>query len=810
MTLFADVLVDTYTDLEHQVLTYFVPNFLENKVKLGMPVLVPFGSSYIGGYIVNLHSNNILDDSINIKSIEAISNEELFDSNYLNFLKWISEYYFVPFISVLKIAIPSGILTKVIKYIELVKSKENFLNYIELNTKGLFKEFCLKILEEDNIEINKLKNYFLQTNKYLNKLKEDGYIKINFCFKKKSNFKKQVFISFISDNCNDRLTDKQKEVLNIIKKYKVISKKQLLNILNISDSILKTLEKKSCISIYKDIVLRKPHDYDIKDYDYKTFELNEYQKKAINTFLELKKSNNKQKVILLHGVTGSGKTEIYIKAVEEILKENKSSIIMVPEISLIPQTLKRFRSRFSNEKIAVLHSFLSEGEKFDEWQKIKEGIAKIIIGARSSIFSPCKDLGLIVIDEEHEHSYKQDNNIRYNAKTLALKRIELSNAVLILGSATPSIETYYEALNNKNWKLINIPNRISNKNLPEMKIVDMKEEYLRGNRGIFSKILYDSIIDRLNKKEQIILFVNRRGFSPFVICRECGYSCKCTDCSVSMVYHSIGEYLKCHYCGKTTELPIKCPSCKSLSISYFGIGTQKIETICQKYFHNAKVTRLDKDVTNTKESHHNILNDFSKGKYDILIGTQMISKGLDFHNVTLVGILAADTSLNIADFRAAEKTFQLITQVAGRAGRGDIQGDVIIQTYSTNHFSIESAKKYDFKSFYLKEINDRKELMYPPFSKLINIIFSCLDFSKVSNYSNIFTEELKKNKDTSIISILGPIPCIISKIKNNYRFNTLIKTNNIEKTMDIIKKIKINQNENSVKISIDIDPINML
>jgi primosomal protein N' (replication factor Y) len=807
MNLFADVLIDAFTDLEHQILTYIIPNSLENKAKLGIPVLVPFGNTYVGGYIVNIHENNTLNTTIEIKEIEAISNDELFDSNYFEFLKWISEFYNVPFMLVLKTAIPSGILTKVTKYVELTKNEEDFINYIELNTKNVFKQFCLKIVEEKSIEINKLKSYFSQVNKYINKLKEDGFIKINFYFKRKNHFKKQLFVSFIS--YSDELTDKQREVLNIIAKHKVILKSELLKIPKISDYILKKLESKSCISIYEDIVLRKPHDYD--NYDYKHVELNDDQKKAIDDFIKLKNSNHNQKVILLHGVTGSGKTEVYIKAVEETLKENKSCIIMVPEISLIPQTVKRFRSRFSHEKIAVLHSSLSEGEKFDEWKRIKDDIAKIVIGARSSIFAPCNNLGLIVIDEEHEQSYKQDNNPRYNAKILALKRIELSNAVLILGSATPSIETYYEATNNKNWKLITMSNRIFDKKLPTIKIVDMKEEYLQGNKGVFSKDLQKAIKQRLERKEQIIIFINRRGFSPFVLCRECSYTCKCPNCSVSLVYHSIGEYLKCHYCGYFSSLPVKCPSCKSSSISHFGIGTQKIEMLCQKYFPNTNVIRMDKDTTTTKDSHYNILEEFSQGKFDILIGTQMIAKGLDFHKVTLVGVLAADASLNIPDFRASEKTFQLITQVAGRSGRGSIQGEVIIQTYSTKHFSIETAKNYNFIDFYEKELNDRKELMYPPFSKLINIIFSGINSSYVNKYAIEFTNHLKEFLNENIISILGPVPCIISKIKNLYRFNTLIKTKKIE---NVVNSIKILQNkiykDHSIKVNIDIEPTNML
>lgn len=806
---FAEVLIDSYTDLENQTFTYAIPKIMKSYVTLGTPVIVPFRDNQLGGYVVDLHKENQLSEDIKIKDIISASAEQILELDYINFLKWIAEYYYTNFLSVLKAAIPSGILTKTHKLINIAVENDIFNDYIEIQKKGDFKDFCKFLSTEKDIKTSKLKAHFGQkASTYIRKLHNAELIKINFVFDTKNKYKKQLCISYIHSNAD--LTNREKEVLSIISKYSgYMTLAEVQEVASTSPVLIKQLQNKGCIDLSEQIILRKPQKNSVSNKTFK-LELNKHQKLAVDTFLEIYKQEDKTKVILLNGVTGSGKTEVYLQTIEHVLNQGKTSLMLVPEISLTPQTVNRFRSRFG-ECIAVLHSRLSEGERFDEWSRIKNGLAKIIIGARSAIFAPCKDIGLIIIDEEHEGSYKQDKNPRYNAKTLSIKRAELSNCPVILGSATPSIESYFEAKNNKNWFLVDMPERVENKVLPKVRLVDMREEYLRGNKGIFSRYLQNAMQERLNKKEQTIIFINRRGFSTFVMCRDCGHAVRCTDCSVSMVYHATHEALKCHYCGKIQELPKRCPQCTGINIRHFGIGTQKIESITKKCFPNARIARLDRDTTTKKDAHQDVLKQFSDGDIDILIGTQMIAKGLDFPNVTLVGIIAADTALNIPDFRAGEKTFQLITQVSGRAGRGDVHGEVVAQSYSLEHTSIQTAKNHDFESYYAHEIKDREELRYPPFSSLINIIIADLDIIEAKRHSLELSKLLKTYKTEKIISILGPIPAGIPKIQNYHRFQILIKSRDLDEARNILhKSLKELKKSHNTRIGIDVEPLNLM
>lgn len=806
---FAEVLIDSYTDLENQTFTYSIPTNIKKYVRLGTPVIVPFRDNQLGGYVVDLHNDNNLSEDIKIKEIISASSEQILDQDYINFLKWIAEYYYTNFLSVLKTAIPSGILTKAHKIINLDVDIGIFNDYIEIQKKGEFRDFCEYLKNEKDIKLSKLKAHFgSKASIYVRKLHNAELININLIFGTKGKYKKQLCVSYISSEAD--LTNREKDVLNIISKYSgYMTLVEIQELASTTPSLIKQLNKKGCIDLSEQIILRKPQKNIISKKTFK-LELNEYQKNALDKFLEVYKQENKNKVILLNGVTGSGKTEVYLQTIENVLNQGKTSIMLVPEISLTPQTVNRFRGRFG-ECIAVLHSRLSEGERFDEWSRIKNGLAKIIIGARSAIFAPCNNIGLIIIDEEHESSYKQDKNPRYNAKTIAIKRAELNNCPIILGSATPSIESYYESQNNKNWILVNMPERVENKILPTVRLVDMREEYLRGNRGIFSKYLQYAIEERLKKQEQSIIFINRRGFSTFVMCRDCGHSVRCTDCSVAMVYHATHEALKCHYCGKIQDLPKRCPQCMSVNIRHFGIGTQKIESIAKKCFPNARIARLDKDTTTRKEAHHDILSEFANGDIDILIGTQMIAKGLDFPNVTLVGIIAADTALNLPDFRASEKTFQLITQVAGRAGRGDTHGEVVAQSYSLEHTSIQTAKNHDFESYYSHEIKDREELKYPPFSSLVNIIIADTDIIEAKKHSLELSKLLKAYRTDEIISVLGPIPAGIPKIQNYHRFQILIKSKSLDESRNILhKSLKELKKSHNTRIGIDVEPLNLM
>lgn len=533
--------------------------------------------------------------------------------------------------------------------------------------------------------------------------------------------------------------------------------------------------------------------------------LNEEQLEAFNTII-----NSEKKGFLLKGVTGSGKTEVYMNLVSEVLKAGKSAIMLVPEIALTPQMIERFKGRFGRN-VSLFHSRLSPGERYDEWFRIKRGEVSLVVGARSAIFLPIHDLGLIIVDEEHENTYKSDHNPKYSTREVAKFLSEIKNCKYILGSATPSIESYYEAEIGK-LELIEIKNRVSNRPLPDTEIVDMREELKNRNLSLLSRKLQEEIEETIKRGEQVILFLNRRGFSTFVSCRSCGYVFKCPECDVSMTYHRNG-YLVCHFCGRAKKEEKVCPECGSKYVKFFGAGTERVQEEVQKLFPKARVLRMDVDTTRKKDSHEQIYNAFKNGEGDILIGTQMVSKGLDFKNVTLVGILAADISLNIPDYRSSERTYQIITQVAGRAGRGDKKGKVIIQTYSPENASLNYAVNNNYEELYKEEIRVRKIMNYPPFSKILLINAQSKDEIRVKKFMHILSEKLctleleKKN-----IEILGPTPCIITKIKENYRWQIILKGKISVEIRKIIKDTLYELTKsvyNDIRVSMDINPNNM-
>jgi primosomal protein N' (replication factor Y) len=582
------------------------------------------------------------------------------------------------------------------------------------------------------------------------------------------------------------------------------TKNEISKKFNISISSINTLVKHEFLDYNIKVVDR----YNERIYDrYEEKKLNIDQYEAINKIMTDK--NNK---FLIHGVTGSGKTEIYMKLVSMIIAEGKEAIMLVPEIALTPQMLERFKGRFG-KNIAVFHSRLSDGERYDEWLRVKSGKVKVAVGARSALFLPFKNLGIIIIDEEHELSYKSDVTPKYNAIDVAIIKSEIEKCKLVLGSATPSIETYYKCKNG-DIQLIEINNRADGAELPAVNIVDMREELLSNNRSMFSRELKESISTALERKEQIILFLNRRGHSTFVSCRKCGYVFKCDHCDIALTYHSDSKKLICHYCGDVRSLPSTCPQCKSHYVKYFGVGTEKIEGEVWKEFPNAKTLRMDYDTTRSKNSYENIYNIFKNGEADILIGTQMVAKGLDFKNVTLVGVIAADLSLNLPDYRANERTFQLINQVSGRAGRGSKKGKVIIQTYNPTSSSIIAASKNDYLGFYKEELQMRYLMDYPPFKKILLINLSSkyenLLIKNIQNVALLLKNMLQKNSN---INILGPCPCSISKIKEMYRWQIIIKGDFDNKYACNIKKIvydSIKTDYNNIRVSMDINPTSLL
>ena len=585
----------------------------------------------------------------------------------------------------------------------------------------------------------------------------------------------------------------QVEILNKLKEEKEVKIDKLTSSIN-------TLIKKDLIYLeYRD---KYRYEYNKNTLD-KKVTLNEEQENAVNIV-----SNNFNSAItyLLYGVTGSGKTEVYLSLIEKVINNGKSAIMLVPEISLTPQIISRFKARFGDD-VAVLHSALSDGERYDEYRKIMEDKVHIVVGARSAIFAPLKNIGIIIIDEEHVQTYKQDTSPRYHARDVAIWRSNYYKCPLILGSATPSLESYARALKNI-YYLLELKQRANKKALPNITVVDMKKEYAKNNM-IFSDALKNNINKCLDLKEQVILLLNRRGYSSIITCKDCGHVFKCPNCDISLTYHKTSNILRCHYCGYATNFPSNCPNCKQKNLKDFGLGTERLEEEINHLFPQARVVRMDLDTTSKKGGHEKIIDDFANYKYDILVGTQMIAKGLDFPLVTLVGVINADMSLNIPDFRSSERTFQLLCQVSGRAGRASKEGNVIVQAINNEHYSIKYAMKHDYLGFYQEEMNIRKILKYSPYYYITLIKIMAKDYTKGMNEAIKIASYLKKELSKETI-VLGPSPANVLKINNIYNFQCIIK---YRKDDNLIKTLKFIDNkyiiEKDINISIDQDPLRL-
>ena len=605
---------------------------------------------------------------------------------------------------------------------------------------------------------------------------------------------------------NDRylvLNKSKEEILSYIETCKYqkqvdILKELLANekiLISKTSSSIETLLKKDLVKYIYEEVNRYKSNFTGR---YKPVTLNEMQESVVN-----KVKLNTFKPYLLYGITGSGKTEVYMELIDRVIHQGKTAIMLVPEISLTPQIVDRFVTKFGSD-IAILHSGLNEYEKYDEYRKILSGKIKIVVGARSAIFAPLKNIGIIVIDEEHTSTYKQDNNPRYHARDVAMLRGKYHQCPIILGSATPSLESFARALNNV-YELLTLTKRAGSGSLPSIEIVDMKEESRSGN-FVLSKVLIDKIWSRLRKNEQVILLLNRRGYSSMLTCRDCGNVIKCPNCDISLTYHKSSNTNRCHYCNYSIKNVNKCPVCGSSNMKDYGLGTEKLEEELNRIF-KSRVIRMDMDTTSKKGMHEKIINDFGEHKYDILLGTQMIAKGLDFPLVTLVGVINADSSLNVPDFRSAEVTFGLLSQVSGRAGRSGLAGEVIIQTYNPDHYSIVYAKNHDYYSFYKEEMKIRKALSYPPYYYITLVNITSKDYELGFKEANKIGDYLRKNLNPDT-KVLGPSMANIFKMNNIYHYQCIIKykyDNNLNKVLTNIDEMyKIN---NKVDVSIDVDPI---
>ena len=805
----------------HKNLDYQIPSVLQGTIVVGSRVVVPLEKRLVTGYVLTLKDSSGIK---NIKYIkEVLDPLPLFGPADLNFLKWISSYYFSPLGEVIKNALPSGINIKSNQYLSVTsQGRRGFQDSILSNSE---KKVLSALAERKKVSLRSFKKTFKYKKSLflLESLIQKGFIsltqsqssqtvrpKVEKVFQVNENRLSQLSFSDLK-----RLAKKascQFRVLKLLRKQGSMSQKQIFSLTGIESMVLSALEEKALITHFLNEVYRTP----LAEGEHRTdapFELTSEQAGALKKIVSALKEQ-KYAPFLLHGVTGSGKTEVYLRAIRETLDAGRGALVLVPEIALTPQLIARFKARFGNT-IAQIHSGLSPGERFDEWRRVIKGEAHIVIGARSAIFAPVQALGIIVVDEEHDTAYKQEERIPYHARDLALVKAKMNNAVVVLGSATPAIETFYNTRIGK-INLLPLSKRIDNRPLPQVEVVDMRKE----EPGVMlSSRLKEAIKERWARGEQTLLFLNRRGFSPFVICKECGFSFRCPNCNVALVFHQHKQLLRCHYCNFSLRAPERCPHCQGEKVRVLGFGTERLEVEVRRLFQDLKVGRLDRDTTTKKNALQKILGQFCRGETELLIGTQMIAKGHDIPGVTLVGVIAADHSLNFPDFRAGERTFQLLTQVAGRSGRGQSPGAVIIQTYNPGHPSIRMAMAQDFFPFYDEEIFQRTELQYPPFNRMVNFRIIGNSFSRTLDCARQLGQASQKLKEKQSafkdgIEILGPVEAPREKLKGKYRFQMLIKSPQhsmlhtfTEKVLNgIIPRLKTS----GVKITVDVDPIDLL
>ncbi|MFE8695235.1 primosomal protein N' [Cytobacillus sp. FJAT-53684] len=797
----ASVIVDVPAKQTDRPFDYLIPNHLTGIITPGIRVVVPFGPRKVQGFVTALKTESDfekLKELIEPMDLTPILNQEL-----LQLGEWLTKETLCYKISAYQVMLPAALKAKYEKKLKLSDEvsveklsdeiQAAFENRLIISWEEAVKLGCLSLLQKEVV---------------------NGSIEI--IYEVKERVKKKKLKHVFSPLTKDQLAmekeqlpvqaAKQKAVIDFfLQEEAPIELRKLLSEMGVASSTIKGLVQKGILSQKEMEVYRDPYE-ERRFTSTEPLPLTEDQQKVITPILasiEEKRNRN----FLLYGVTGSGKTEIYLQSIQLVLQKGKEAIVLVPEISLTPQMVKRFKGRFGDQ-VAVLHSGLSAGEKYDEWRKIQRKEVKVVVGARSAIFAPFENLGIIIIDEEHETSYKQEDSPRYHARDVAIERASTHHCPVVLGSATPSLESFARAQKGV-YSLLSMPNRMNNQALPGVEIIDMREELREGNRSMFSRVLLEKIEDRLKKKEQIVLFLNKRGHSSFVMCRDCGFVVNCPNCDISLTYHRANQQMKCHYCGHEAQVPNNCPECNSEHIRYFGTGTQKVEEELAKILPEAKVIRMDVDTTSRKGSHEKLLDQFQEGHADILLGTQMIAKGLDFPNITLVGVLSADTMLHLPDFRSSEKTFQLLTQVSGRAGRHEKEGEVVIQTYTPQHYSIELAGEQDYDKFYEREMMVRKIHKYPPFYYISLITVSHEELLKTVSVTEKITAYIGSRLSKEAIC-LGPVASPIPRINNRYRYQCLIKYKRepdlglaLKKMLDYYQKETAS---GGLQISVDVNP----
>ncbi|MEC0665453.1 primosomal protein N' [Priestia flexa] len=802
---FASVIVDVAAKQTDRAFDYSIPKQWREILVPGMRVIVPFGPRKVQGFVVDV---KLETDVKRTKPIaELLDLTPVLTPELLELGHWLTEKTLCFKISAFQVMLPAAMKAKYDKKILLQPGVES--SQLHSKVQPYF-QHTSEVMWSDIEKSESVNSFYRDIQK--------GLLEVVYLVKSKGNKKtvKALRLAQPPEHVKQLLqelpkqAEKQKQVLEfMLVQEEVVAQRDIMTVLNVTSAPIKGLVSKGLLHEVDMEIYRDP--YANRDFiPSKPFPLTDEQSAAIKPILR-DIENHEHDVFLMYGVTGSGKTEVYLQSIDQVLKQGKEAIMLVPEISLTPQMVKRFKERFGS-KVAVMHSGLSAGEKYDEWRKIQRKEVSVVVGARSAIFAPFQHVGIIIIDEEHETSYKQEENPRYHARDVAIKRAEFHNCPVILGSATPTLESFARAQKGV-YKLLPLRERMNKSALPKVDIVDMREELRDGNRSMFSTLLLEKIRERLERREQIVLFLNKRGHSSFVMCRDCGYVPSCPHCEISLTYHRYQNRMKCHYCGYEEPTQTACPECESDHIRFFGSGTQKVEEELGKVLPEASVIRMDVDTTSRKGAHEKLLTKFGNGEAQILLGTQMIAKGLDFPNVTLVGVLSADTMLNLPDFRAAEKTFQLLTQVSGRAGRHHLPGEVVIQTYAPEHYSIQLASQHDYDTFYLEEMKLRQAHRYPPFFYLALVTVSHENVAKVVSVTGKISQYLRQKLSPQAV-ILGPVASPIAKIKDRYRYQCMIKYK-LEPNMIPALKYVVNQYQDQMQqeqltITIDLHPYSMM
>ena len=799
--MFAQVIVDVAAYPVDRPFDYRIPESLQTVLEVGSRVKVPFGPRNVLGFVVGICDETDVPANKVRNVSEVLDVEPVINAELLQLAKWLKHETICFEIDALQLMIPSALRAKYEKRVHLHVASEQLPPILQ-SVFGTKTTAPLQQFEKAGA---------LPIMKQALRL---GHVTIENVVKQQGKVKTERYVLIEADAAKlvaihdsiSKQAKKQRELIVWMQQHagQTYKPAAICEAANVGVAVLHSIIERGAATFVSQEVYRDPFTKDV----HKTtnLELTDEQDLAL---LAIQKKLDAQQAhtFLLHGITGSGKTEIYLQAIEQVLRDGKEAIMLVPEIALTPQMTERFRSRFG-EQVAVMHSGLSTGEKYDEWRKIQKGEVKVVVGARSAIFVPFTNVGIIILDEEHESTYKQEDVPRYHARDVAIWRSHYHNCPVVLGSATPSLESFARAKKGV-YTLLTLSERAKQQSLPTVHVVDLRAELASGNRSMFSTVLVEAMRSRLERREQIVLFLNRRGYSSFVLCRDCGTVVQCKNCDISLTYHRSNENLKCHYCGYEEHLPQQCPSCQSEHIRYFGTGTQKVEEEIYKLFPEARVLRMDVDTTSKKGSHEQLLDAFGNKEADILLGTQMIAKGLDFPDITLVGVLSADTSLHLPDYRAAEKTFQLLTQVSGRAGRHDKPGEVVVQTYTPEHYAIELAKAQAYVPFYEHEMTQRRRSGHPPYYYIALVQLSHEDVMQTIRYAQEMADWLRMHLPKSV-HILGPTASSIARLQNRYRYQCLIKYK-IEPTLiptlhALIAMYRAEWAKQGVQLTVDLDP----